>query len=199
MAYRDNRQAREALLRAARPRGGYFSAAQARAAGYESAHVAYHVRVGNFERVDWGLYRLSDAPVTEHDDLIRWTLWSRDRSGEPQATVGHESALVVHGLGDVLPAVVHLIVPTGFRKRHPIEFQLHYADLGPGDAEECEGFHVTTPLRTLLDLAERPAFPVGALREAAAEALRRGLVRSKVLRARAKGAGLERRFGFGRT
>jgi len=134
--------------------------------------------------VEWGLYRLNGIPASEHDDLIRWTLWSRDRLGAPQAAVGHESALVVHELGDLMPAVVHLVVPRGFRKKRPADCELHPDDLGPDDIEEREGFSVTTPLRTLLDLAERPGFSTAVLREAAGEAVRRGLVRRKALQAR---------------
>jgi len=92
----------------------------------------------------------------------------RDRSGAQQATVGHESAPVVHDLGDRMPAVVHLVVPRGFRKKRPAECELHQDDLEPDDIEEREGFFVTTPLRTLLDLAERPGFSTAVLREAAA-------------------------------
>lgn len=59
---------------------------QADALGYERRRLAYHVAAGNFERVERGLYRLPSLPLSEHDDLVRATFWSRDLSDTPQAT-----------------------------------------------------------------------------------------------------------------
>ena len=79
MPYRDTQTARRALYRTAARQGGYFTAKQAQAAGYPKQHVAYHAMVGNFERVERGLFRLPSVPPSEHDDLIRLSLWSRGR------------------------------------------------------------------------------------------------------------------------
>ena len=88
---------------------------------------------------------------TEHDELIRFTLWSRSQRGEPQAVVSHESALVLHNLTDLLPDRVHLTVPPKFRKVTPRGCVLHKAVLDPAEVEDRSGFWVTTPLRTLID------------------------------------------------
>lgn len=82
-----NRSAREAsrrLLSRALEQGGYFTAKQAQEAGYDYPHLDYHVSCGNFVRVGHGLYRLPDLPPSEHDDLIRLALWSRNRQDQPQ-------------------------------------------------------------------------------------------------------------------
>ena len=178
--------------------GGYLTAQQAGSIGYDRRHLAYHVAAGNLERVGWGLYRLPGLPCSEYDDLIRWTLWSRDRQGHPQAVVGHESALAVHGLGDVLPSDVHLIVPRTFRKRAPTGCRLHRGEVVGGDVEEREGFGVTNPTRTLLDLASRPGFSTHALRLAAKEAMEQGKVRASDLRFRAERRKLAGRLGLSR-
>src|SRR5687768_11163993 len=114
MKYRGAQEARHALHAVAATQGGYFTSAQAREAGYSYPHLAYHVRTGNFLRVGHGLYRLPEVPATEHDDLVRWTLWSRGRDDVPQAVVSHASALALHGLSDVIPTKVHLTVPPAF-------------------------------------------------------------------------------------
>ena len=169
--------------------GGYFTAKQARGAGYDYPHLDYHVSTGAFERIDHGLYRMARIPPAEHDELIRWTLWSRDRRDEPQAVASHETALVLHGLSELLPNALHFTVPPTFRKVAPRGCVLHKHRLGPADAEERGGFRVTTPLRTLTDTAQS-----GVSREqfekAVAEAIAGGLIR------RAEGdAVLERKPG----
>lgn len=177
---RSTREAERTLAALAHTQGGYFTAKQARQAGYGYRHLDYHESAGNFERVGHGLYRLPTVPPTEHDDLIRLTLWSRNQKDEPQAVASHETALVLHGLSDLLPGRIHLTVPPGFRKATPPGCVLHKATLAAAESEEREGFRVTTPLRTLLDAA---AGRVSAeqLEKAVADALARGLVRKSRL------------------
>jgi predicted transcriptional regulator of viral defense system len=173
---RSPREASRRLLAIALEQGGYFTAKQAREAGYDYPHLDYHVSCGNFTRVGRGLYRLPDLPPSEDDDLIRLTLWSRDRRDQAQAVVSHESALVLHDLGELLPAKTHLTVPPGFRKQAPGSCVLHKGVLAPSDVEERRGFRVTTPLRTLLDVA-RGELSQEQLEKAVTDALARGLVR----------------------
>lgn len=74
---------------------GYFSAAQALDLGYSYQAHAHHVAAGNWLRVDRGIFRLAEWVPGEHDELARWTLWSKGR-----AVVSHESALEVHDIGE---------------------------------------------------------------------------------------------------
>src|SRR4051812_34829876 len=108
MKYRGTQESRNALYAIASIQGGYFTAKQAARAGYNYPHLAYHLRVGNFERADHGIYRLPTIPPSQNDDFIQLTLWSRNREDRPQATISHASALFLHQLSDVLPASVHL-------------------------------------------------------------------------------------------
>src|SRR5204862_190029 len=89
-------------------------------------HLDYHVRAGNFERALRGVYRIPELPLSEHDDLIRLSLWSRGRDDQPQAVVSHETALGVLGLGEFLPKQAHVPVPPAFRNRRAAQ---------PGPAE----------------------------------------------------------------
>jgi predicted transcriptional regulator of viral defense system len=185
---RSSRETARNLFSKALEQGGYFTAKQARAAGYDYSHLDYHVSTGNFERVEHGLYRLASVPPAEHDDLVRLALWSRNRRDEPQAVVSHESALILHDLSDLLPAEIHLTVPPTFRKDPPAGCVLHKARLAQMDIEERAGFCVTTPLRTLLDAAAASGLPEEQLQKAVADALTRGLVRrNKLVEAAKKG------------
>jgi predicted transcriptional regulator of viral defense system len=173
---RDPQDNARKLYQIAAAQGGYFTAAQARQAGYAYSQQHFHVERGNWLKIERGLYRLRDFPPGEREDLIRWSLWSRDQAGVPQAIVSHDTALAVHGLSDVMPARVHLTVPKGFRKIVASGCVLHAATLTPAEIESRTGYRVTTPLRTLLDVADSP-LSQEHLNRAVLEALERGLVR----------------------
>lgn len=161
----------------ARTQGGYFTAAQALDAGYPYQAQTYHVDQGNWQRVDRGLFRLPEWPISEHDDLIRWSQWSHS-----QGVVSHETALSVHDLGDVNPARVHLTVPPGFRKRAE-GVVLHHGEVPEADVWQREGFQVTTPLRSVLDVATGD-LDLDQLATVVTEALERGLFTRRMLLAR---------------
>jgi predicted transcriptional regulator of viral defense system len=144
----DRQDLRRRLTAIAAAQSGYFTAAQALSVGYSYQAQKFHADRSNWLRVDRGLFRLPEWPVSVHDDLVRWSLWSRER-----AVVSHETALAVHNLGDANPAAVHLTVPTNFRSRPPAGIHLHRAELPVGDTWLHEGFKITTPLRSLLDVA----------------------------------------------
>ena len=179
---RDPQENARALYEVAAAQGGYFTATQARQAGYAYSQQHFHVSRGTWLRVERGLFRLRDYPASEREDLIRWSLWSRNRQGEPQAIVSHETALTVHELSDVMPDLVHLTVPPGFRKTAPPGCVLHKATLPAQESEPRGGYRVTTPVRTLVDIA-KGALSQEHLDAAVREALERGLVRLSLLRA----------------
>lgn len=143
----DRQDLRRRLAALAGTQSGYFTAAQARHVGYSHQAQKFHVDRGNWVRVGRGLFRLPEWPIGMHDDLVRWSLWSRGRG-----VVSHDTALAVHGLGDANPALVHLTVPRNFRPSAP-GVRLIRAELGEPDVLEYEGFRVTTPERTLFDVA----------------------------------------------
>jgi predicted transcriptional regulator of viral defense system len=173
---RDPQENARALYQTAAAQGGYFTATQASQAGYAYSQQHFHISRGNWLKVDRGLFRLRDFPPGEREDLIRWSLWSRDQADAPQAVVSHDTALAVHELSDVMPARIHLTVPKGFRKRVPPDCVLHTASLSSDEVESRTGYRVTTPLRTLLDVADSP-LSQEHLNRAVRDALERGLVR----------------------
>ncbi len=177
---RDPQGTARMLYHIAAAQGGYFTATQARQAGYAYSQQHFHVSRGNWLKIDRGLFRLRDFPPGGREDLIRWSLWSRNQKGVPQAVVSHDTALTVHELGDVMPARIHLTVPPGFRKKVPPGCVLHKATLVPEDVESRTGYRVTTPLRTLLDAANS-ALSQEHLNKAVLDALEDGVVRRRLL------------------
>ncbi len=194
MNCRDAQSALRALYDVAAAQGGYFTAKQAARVGYAKQHIAYHVAAGNFERIERGLFRLPTIPRSEHDEFIRLSLWSRGRDDVPQATVSHESALALHELCDVLPGKVHLTVPRTFRKQPPANCRLHRGRLAPVDTSARSGFRVTTPLRTLIDVAAEDTVPAEQLELAVREAFDKGMVTLRRIKDAAQQAGPDRRL-----
>lgn len=143
----DRRELERKLRKLAATQSGYFSAGQAKEIGYSYQAQKYHADRGNWQRVDRGVYRYPEWPIGEHDDLVRWTLWSREK-----AVISHETALSVYDLGDVNPSRVHLTVPPEFRASAPGAV-LHRNELPPSDVWEREGFRITTPIRAIFDVA----------------------------------------------
>ena len=167
------------LFSKALEQGGYFTAKQAKEIGYAYPHIEYHESTGNFERVGHGLYRLTSLPPGEHDDLVRLSLWSRDRADRMQAVVSHDSALVLHELSELLPDAIHLTVPGTFRKPWPRGVVLHKASLAGRTSKIVAGS--ASPRRWHARRCSSKWGEPGAAREAASEALRRGLVRKSKL------------------
>lgn len=176
----DTASSRRLLASLAADQRGYFTATQARDAGYSYQSQYYHTATGDWIRVANGIYRLRDFPDQPREELVVLTLRSRNRSGEPQAVVSHETALAIYEISDANPAKIHLTVPPGFRKVMPASVMLHYGIVEATDWEEHGGYRVTTPLKTLVDIASSTvSWPLldGAVRDA----LHAGLVRKKQL------------------
>lgn len=168
------------LFRIADHQSGYFTAADAEAVGYSYPLQSYHKAQGKWLDAGWGLYRLRDYPHTDDEELVRLSLWSRDKKGKPQAVVSHDTALRLYGLTDLLPNKIHLTVPKKFRKAPPGGVVLHKGILGKPDSRAQGAFRVTTPLRTLIDFATSDASPEH-LQTALGEAITRGLLRRAAL------------------
>jgi predicted transcriptional regulator of viral defense system len=165
----DHRQ----LYETAEAQSGYFTAAQARAAGVSAALLAHHVRRGGYVRVRRGLYRIRDFPPTPRESvMVAWLAVGRDI-----AVVSHDSALDLHGLSDVIPEAVHLTVGRPHRYlKPPPDVRLHVVAQPPAPDEIVyrDGIAVTSVARTIADAAADGTAPE-QIRRAVREALQRGL------------------------
>ena len=182
MTYRNQKNALRSLTALAARQGGYFTAKHAKEAGYASPHLAYHLKAGNFERAGHGIYRIPTLPLSEHDDLVRLSLWSRGRDDQPQAVVSHQTALGLYDLGELISGDIHLTVPPSYRKQAPKGCRLHKRTLESRQSKEMSGFRVTTPLRTLEDLAADPSMSQEQFDKAVRTAVERGLIRQSQMK-----------------
>jgi len=163
------------LYRIAESQAGYFTARQARAAGFSFALLNYHLKQGRFLRVRRGVYRLAQFPEMPHADLfIAWL------SAGEQAVLSHESALALYGLTDLLPAEIHLTVPRTASRRLP-GVRFHTARLQAEEITRRQGLPVTTPARTIVDLI-RSGMAEEWVRQAIHQALARGMLNETMLR-----------------
>ena len=189
---------RKALNEAAFRQAGYFTSAQARTAGYSAQSQKYHADRGSWARIERGLYRLSEWPSDESDSFTRWYVWS-----EGKGVISHESAAEVHNIGDLNPRQVHLTLPAPRRTRFT-GVTLHNAALPPSDITTHGVIRVTTPERTLLDLADS-ATTQEQFTELVEDSLRASLVNPSSLSARSDDFGpraalrIERALHFSRT
>ncbi len=159
------------LFEVAESQQGYFTAGDAKRLGYDYPHQHFHVNRGNWIRVGHGIYRLKHFPAVRHEDLIRWWLWSRKKG-----VISHETAAAVYELGILLPAKIHLTVPMNFRKDPADDLILHKAALSESEIQTRAGFPITSPLRTIFDLA-RSRMDNERLQAVARDAIRQGIAR----------------------
>lgn len=163
----------QALYDVAASQEGLFTTRQAAAAGYSDPLLAHHQKAGNIARILRGIYRLVHFPPGEHEDLVAAWLWA-----ESSAVLSHQTALSLHGLSDSLPAQIHLTLPADWRQRRlrvPKGLVLHYADVPTKERTWVGAVPVTSTRRTLDDCAHSGLTP-DLLRQAAMQALTRGLV-----------------------
>ncbi len=183
--YRSSSNKNETRLYAvAECQGGFFTAKQAETAGYVRNNHAYHVQSGKWERHYPGIFRLTHYPLSEHRDLILWSLWSRDQNDVPQGVFSHQTALSINDLSDLMPSKLHMTVPRKFRKgsKIPAILRLHFADLAPHEILERAGYRITRPIKTILDLIDAQEISDDLIVQGFSEARERGLITEREVR-----------------
>jgi len=175
---RQAKTASDALFEIIEQQQGYFTAKQAAEAGYQLGSQAHHVKSGNWARVERGIYRLVRFPQSDEEQLVIYSLWSRNLTGETKGVYSHQTALSIHELSDVNPAKLHMTVPPTFRRRAktPKILVLHRENLVEKDVEQRHGFAVTRPLRSIVDLAETESTSHDIVEQALSEGRQRGLI-----------------------
>lgn len=174
------------LLALAGSQHGYFTTAQAEAAGISRRALLGRHRKGLLEHAAFGLYRLPQFPPGPLDELYAL------QAIAPTATLSHETALQLFGLSDVLPRTIHLTVapPSGLKPRPGVT--IHRSRLEPGDRILRDDLWLTTLRRTLADCA-RIGTDAEQLLAARAEGHQRGFLTRDDL------ARLARHYPFGST
>ncbi|MEO8338022.1 MAG: type IV toxin-antitoxin system AbiEi family antitoxin domain-containing protein [bacterium] len=154
---------------------GYFTAAQARAAGVHQVRLIQLHQSGDIERVSRGVYRLVRFPLSPLGQYMEAALWPQVRRPDANGVISHASALALHELSEVSPAKVHITLPPGLRIRRtvPPHLALHVDSLSPDDVQIVEGVPVTTPVRTIRDVHAAQVGPA-LVRRAIADGRRTG-------------------------
>jgi predicted transcriptional regulator of viral defense system len=167
-----------ALMRIAQEQQGYFTTRQAVEAGYADNTHPYHVRAGNWQRVQRGIYRLADLSPAEDGFTPVYLLWTRGRDGKSVGVLSHETALSYFQLGDFNPPKVHITVPPGFRRNSPTPkaVVLHRGVLVPAEITLLRGLRICRVARALCDVVHETPVALEECQLVAREARQRGLI-----------------------
>jgi hypothetical protein len=157
----------EALcLRRAARQHGVISRSQLLAAGVGDDAIWRRVSSGLWTQLFPGVYAVPGAPASWKQDLMAACLWAGDG-----AAASHRAAAALLGLEGFPEGPLEI---SGCRKtRRPRrKLLLHYVDLPSGHRTRKFGIPITTPARTLVDLA---AVAANRVERALDDALRKGL------------------------
>ncbi len=162
----------EEINKIAAKQAGYFTLAQANAAGYGSEATLKAEE--HLEDCGGNVFRFLTYPGSDHEDLV--ITWLQT---EKQGVFSHDTALGLHELSDILPVRQHITVPPGWK---PIEGMrlspntvLHYGTVEQNERAWMGPVPFTKPMRTLVDCID-DNLPPDILDQALADAYRRGML-----------------------
>lgn len=151
---------------------GVFERDQARALGLSDDWLYREVASGNLLRPHARVYRDPAVPPTWEQDLFAALLWAG--SG---AAVSHRSAAALWKLDGCEEGSIEIKLPKS--RQRPRGIITHRSKLGPGEVTQIRGLRVTSPTRTIFDLAG--VVDEETLEIALDSALRRGLTSTDYL------------------
>lgn len=154
------REARSALAQIAEAQRGLVTTQQAARSGVSRLDLSRLADGADATRLIRGVYRLAGSPEEPDTDLYaHWLAMDPARTADERANdserlvaVSHRSAAGIHSIGD-LPAYHHQF-SSNFRKQTEREgVRVSQGDLTRRDVMVKQGMLVTTPERTIADLA----------------------------------------------
>jgi predicted transcriptional regulator of viral defense system len=169
------------VLELAARQHGVVTRAQLLELGLSAPAIKYRLRRGRLHPVHRGVYAVGRPQLTRLGSLNAAVL-----AAGPGAALSHEQAGEVYGLRGRRRAPIEVTVPAGAMRLRP-GIRIHRRALSEADITTRHGIRVTTPVRTLLDLADR--LSERQLEAAVNEADRLDLVDPERLRAAAAGRG----------
>lgn len=168
---------------------GVVSFAQIRSLGLSESFVERAVAAGRLHRVYRGVYAVGHRNVSQPGRFMAAVL-----ACGPGAVLSHRSAAVLWGIASPRSGPVHVTHPKSRRSRRGLH--LHQSRFAAGDVRIWWGVRVTSPQRTLVDLAD--VCTTGEVDAALSECHRLGLLERSELRAHhpgRKGLGAVLRLG----
>lgn len=160
---------------------GYFTRAQAHRQGVDDSALQRGVTSGAIERHDHGVYRITGTGYDPHQRLrVAWLrltpgLSPRERTIRPHLWVSHRSAAALFDLGVAIADLPEFISDQRLQSRAYVKIRVRTGGLDHDSWTVHDGFAVTTPARTIADLAD-DHMDGGHLGRIASDALVRGLV-----------------------
>ena len=157
------------IARRAAGQHGVISRSQALACGFSARSIDRKITSHLWERLYPGVYRLAGAPATWHQSLMAACLaWGAG------AVISHAAAAALwmfpafpRGVAPELTVARGLVRQYAEKVHRPMS-------LPAADRTQVDGIPVTTPARTLLDIAA--VYPIAIVEDALDDALRRKLV-----------------------
>jgi very-short-patch-repair endonuclease len=150
---------------------GAFSRKQATAAGFNRWAVQRRVAGGLWlPRPEPGVLRLPSHPVTWHQDC-----WAALLAAGHSGALSHRTAAAHWGLDGISPRgrVSIVVPPSGAHRLGPV--RVHRVELEPGDRRTHNGWSLTSPELTLIQLAATADVSASTLEDATESAFRLGL------------------------
>lgn len=145
----DPRPPEERIAGLARKQEGVVATFQLRAAGFGERTIARRVEQGRWRRIHRGVYALGPSRLSRDG---RW--WAAVLACGEGAVLSHVSAAALWGVRPFGSSKTHVTVPSRSGRRPDRKILLHrVATLGPADVTWRRRIPVTTPARTLADLA----------------------------------------------
>jgi len=136
-----------AILSLAATQYGRVSSSQLREAGLGYSSIDHRVNRGWLTRVARGVYAVG---LPQRSPQAAW-ITALLRAG-PDAALSHASAGAAWAIRPSAAALIDLTLP---RRKRPIEgIRLHRTVLAADELTTYESLHITTPSRTILDLAQ---------------------------------------------
>jgi hypothetical protein len=161
----DDRSVRREIAQLASSQQGVFSRAQAMRVGLHARTISRRLQSGEWEAVDYGVYRVAGTPPSWRQRLVAACLAG-------PAVASHRSAAALWKFVDCQEGVVE-VTALRHRRRYRSDVFWHESQrLNARDVTELDGVAVTRPLRTVLDLGV--ICGIDRLEEILDDGLRRG-------------------------
>ncbi|WP_277211158.1 type IV toxin-antitoxin system AbiEi family antitoxin domain-containing protein [Isoptericola croceus] len=167
--------ARDALRELALEQNGLVTRRQAlEDLGLTAGAVDNLVARGSLEKVSHGIYRFPHLPGIE-DEQYQVALL---RTGDPEAALSHETALALHEISDVNPALYHVTVqmPRRIRRADNDRYLVHTETLSARQVSWWHQMRIVTPT-TAIEQCITYGTPTYLLRQAVERGERTGAVR----------------------
>jgi very-short-patch-repair endonuclease len=119
------------------------------ALGFTAKAIEYALAVGRLHHAEWrGVYAVGRPDLTKYG---RWRAALLARG--PYAVLSHQTGGALWEIWDLRDRMVHLSLPAVGQRREVRNMTVHRRKLKPHDITHERGIPVTTPLRTVIDLA----------------------------------------------